>query len=326
MLQSIAEVTTRIASGRPLLLAGSESALSQLPKGNWIGGTTSYFMDVDGCTSSGSHIFVDQLPEFASSFQIAEYSPETLPNIFRDAPKKGFSFLILAAGSAVHIAYAKDAPRYEGFILKPVTGWVSGTPLADIGRTEPKVFNGQTGEAFSSRAIVMHIALPPHKLADLDIINVFTPGSGDAITFPESGFTVGQCLINGNPGNFAEHISRVHADTRLPLTADYNGSVVNVSIQSVDEKANLVRLYAPVFAGIEYRFAAPVDDYVATFDSILHAQLAPSAFACNCILNYVYGNLEGKTTGSITGPITFGEIAYQLLNQTLVRLTILDCV
>ena len=32
--------------------------------------------------------------------------------------------------------------------------------------------------------------------------------------------------------------------------------------------------------------------------------------------------LEGKKTGAFTGPITFGEIAYQLLNQTLVYLEV----
>ena len=47
-------------------------------------------------------------------------------------------------------------------------------------------------------------------------------------------------------------------------------------------------------------------------------------FSCNCILNYLYSELEGKKTGGITGPITFGEIAYQLLNQTMVYLTIED--
>ena len=47
-------------------------------------------------------------------------------------------------------------------------------------------------------------------------------------------------------------------------------------------------------------------------------------FACNCILNYLYGKLEGKKTGHLTGPFTFGEIAHQLLNQTLVRLCVYD--
>ena len=40
-------------------------------------------------------------------------------------------------------------------------------------------------------------------------------------------------------------------------------------------------------------------------------------FSCNCILNYLYGGLEGEKIPPYAGPITFGEVAYQLLNQTL---------
>jgi hypothetical protein len=46
------------------------------------------------------------------------------------------------------------------------------------------------------------------------------------------------------------------------------------------------------------------------------------ALSCNCVLNYVHSSLEGRSPGGIVGPITFGEIAYQLLNQTMVYLTI----
>ena len=49
--------------------------------------------------------------------------------------------------------------------------------------------------------------------------------------------------------------------------------------------------------------------------------MAPE-FSCNCILNYLYGELEGKVTEGMYGPVTFGEIAYQLLNQTLVYVRI----
>ncbi|MEO0003956.1 MAG: hypothetical protein RLZZ22_1648, partial [Pseudomonadota bacterium] len=41
-------------------------------------------------------------------------------------------------------------------------------------------------------------------------------------------------------------------------------------------------------------------------------------FSCNCILNFLFGELEGKAIGGVEGPITFGEIGYQLLNQTMV--------
>ncbi|MCR8916093.1 hypothetical protein FDP08_10165 [Marinobacter panjinensis] len=45
-------------------------------------------------------------------------------------------------------------------------------------------------------------------------------------------------------------------------------------------------------------------------------------FGCNCILNYLHSALEGRKTAQLTGPITFGEVAYQLLNQTAVFLTV----
>jgi hypothetical protein len=45
-------------------------------------------------------------------------------------------------------------------------------------------------------------------------------------------------------------------------------------------------------------------------------------FSCNCVLNYLYASLDGKKTGFFTGPVTFGEIAYILMNQTIVYLSI----
>jgi hypothetical protein len=325
VLNSIAEVTKKIQSGKALLLAGSEAALVQLPKGNWIGGTTSYFIDADGGTFSESSIFVNEIPEFAQASKIVVYSTETLPSICTDAFEKGFSVLILPAGSPVHTAYAENAPRYEGFVLKPVVGWVSGVPLPEVGRTDPKVFNGLAGESFTANAVVMHVELPANKIADIEITNVFKPGTGDKIAFPQSGFTQEQCLVNGKPENFAKYLAKMEADIRLPLTANYNGSVINVSIQSAEEAAGVVRLYAPVFAGVEYTFAAPVNDYIAAFESALPTQKTDAAFACNCILNYMYANLGGRSAGSIPSMVTFGEIAHQLLNQTLVRLIIHNC-
>jgi hypothetical protein len=325
VLNSIAEVTNKINSGKALLLAGSEAALSQLPKGNWIGGTTSYFIEADGGTFSDSSIFVNELPDYVTGVKIAEYTTQTLPSVLSDAPDKGFTVLILPAGSGVHTAYAEGAPRYEGFVVKPVVGWVSGVPLPEVGRTEPKVFNGSTGEKSPSHGVAMHVSLPDSKIADIDIINVFKPGAGDKISFPVSGFVQEQCLVNGKPTNFAKYLNSIHADLRLPLTANYNGSYINVSIQGTEESSGLVRLYAPAFAGVEYSFAEPVPDYEKAFQAALPQNATNSVFACNCILNYMYANLAEKAAGSVPSMVTFGEIAHQLLNQTLVRLTIHNC-
>lgn len=96
---------------------------------------------------------------------------------------------------------------------------------------------------------------------------------------------------------------------------------MNVSIQSTEHEK--VSLYAPVFPGVKYRLAKALDNYAACFARAIPTTSEP-AFACNCILNYVYGNLEGRRTGGITGPMTFGEIGCQLLNQTLVYISLLE--
>ena len=125
------------------------------------------------------------------------------------------------------------------------------------------------------------------------------------------------------PTSLASYIADRKIDTQLPLVADYNGAMINVSIQSVDAADGKVSFYAPVFKGIEYRFAKPVPDYAGVFAEGVHDKHASRvAFSCNCILNYAYADLEGKKTGSFVGPVTFGEVAYMLLNQTLAYLTI----
>ena len=80
-------------------------------------------------------------------------------------------------------------------------------------------------------------------------------------------------------------------------------------------------LLAPVIEGVSYRVAQLPGDYASEF--VARAQGEGSReLSCNCILNYIYGELESKTTGGFTGPATFGEIAYMLLNQTMVRVNL----
>ena len=169
----------------------------------------------------------------------------------------------------------------------------------------------------------MHIGLPTDRQANINIVNILRQGTGDAITFREDGFTAVEAQVNGVSRNFAEYLAEKGTDTRLPLVADYSGAMVNTSFQQVDTSLKKVSFYAPVFRGVEYKVAAPVADYVSAFERHLPRSASQAiTFSCNCILNYLYSNLEGKRTGKVMGPITFGEIAYQLLNQTLAYVTI----
>jgi hypothetical protein len=223
----------------------------------------------------------------------------------------------------VHLSFALNAPTYRRFACCPLFGWIAGVHLDDLGRAQARVFDGTTGEALADDAVVMHAAIAPGFAAELAILNIFEPGDGPTIVFPETSFKVTCARVDGRPVNFADHVREARLDTRLPLVADYCGARVNVSFQAVDAANREVQFFAPVFAGQPYRHARPVGDYVRVFEAALPRGLGDAiALSCNCVLNYVHSSLEGRSTGGIVGPITFGEIAYQLLNQTMVYLTI----
>ncbi len=321
-LFTVQEVEASIRRGDGLLLAGEEALLRQLPRGNWIGGTIPYFMTREGGVVDHERVFVNELPLGLSCRGVRRYGGGDVHRVYSELPDDGFGVAIMPASSPVHLVFALGAPNFEQFAVRPLIGWISGVHLGELGSKAPQVFDGTTGEALGEQAVVMHVGLPRGKVAELGVLNIFREGSGPAITFPSSGFSASEVEVDGQRQNFAEYIKRSGLDTRLPLVADYCGTAINVSYQAVDDANGEVFFYAPVFAGIPYRHAAPVGDYVAEFTSQLPRELDQRiAFSCNCILNFLYSNLEGKKTG-IACPITFGEIAYQLLNQTMAYVTI----
>lgn len=324
-LLSIEHTVELIQSGKVLSLAGDEKLLEKLPKGNWIGGSIPYFVADEGGQQTREKIFVTEIGEAAGNpFKFSSYDGNTIKNIASEAPDNGFTVLIVPAMSAVHAEYANHARDYDDMFMKPIVGWVSGVHLDDLGKISPKVFNGATGDALDNGGVALHVTLPATKMAVIKILNLFRQGQGDVITFPEIGFKATDCLVNGVATNFADYATEKKIDLALPLVADYQGAQINTSFQGIDAVARQVNFYAPVFPGIEYRQAAPVGDYVNEFDALASGPHAATQFSCNCILNYLYGKLEGRKTGDLTGPITFGEIAYQLLNQTLVYLEVID--
>lgn len=321
-LMSVASAAELIRNGKYLSIAGDEAALRQLPTGNWIGGTIPYFMAAEGGTVCREQVFVTEVSGYAEPPQMRFYDPGSLPQICRNAPENGYSILIIPAFSSSHASFARNAPNYEEMYMKPLIGWIAGVHLDDLGKATPKVVLGSTGEFSEDHAAVMDVPLPAEKFAQIDIVNLFRPGTGESITFADTGFSAGACQINGQPGNLADYLLENHTDTRLPLVADYSGAMINVSIKSIDKDARRVEFYAPVFPGLEYRVAAPVADYLGAFQTALPQMDSAISLSCNCILNFLYSDLEGKRTGNVTGPMTFGEIGYQLLNQTLVYLTV----
>lgn len=313
-----------IAKGRKLSLAGPESALDQMPAGQWIGGTIPYFMLASGgVVVTEGQVFATDLSDLGE-ISIASYGADELAGISANGPENGFAVTIIPAGSASHQKFAADAANFEGAFLKPTVGWISGVHLSQLGQVTPKVYDGRTATKYEDRAVVAYVKLPDSQLASIEIVNLFEPDDGDLLQFQSTSFEVQDCLVNGQPVNFASYIrGRGLEQGQLPLVGDFAGAHVNASLQTVGEAGGKVALYAPVFPGVDYRFAKPVGDYAAAFKARLAQQQAQGlVLSCNCILNFLFGELEGKAIGGVEGPITFGEIAYQLLNQTMVAVRV----
>jgi tetratricopeptide (TPR) repeat protein len=306
-------------------VSGDERLLARLPRGNWVGGTIPYLMtDEQGGLTTRDLLLVQRLPrDERVAPRISVYDAETIARITEDAPRNGYTLLMIPAFSEVHLTYGKDAPTYKDLFSHPIIGWITGIHLNDLGKGKPKVFNGMTGEAFVDRALACHVSLPAGKAAAVEIVNIFERSDGPDIRFEADGFSVTDCWIDGKKTNFARWLAENQVDTQLPLIADYNGALINVSIQSVDQEAGTVALYAPVFKARTYRRAKPVPDYVQAFRSATADMSRDVPFACNCILNFLYGRLEGAHVG-LPGPFTFGEIAFQLLNQTMIYCDVVD--
>ncbi len=323
MFISLEETKKLIAEGRLLHIAGEEKQMEQLPRGNWIGGTTPYFITEDGGITSSDKLYVNEI-DFAADFKAAIYDKDNIMNITKDAYQNGVTLLILPFASEVAVDFSKEAPNSEELLLTPIVGWISGFNLETGGTA--KAYNGTMGAGYNNKAVALHIGLPDNKFASIGIINIFKYNeNSDKIEFFEDSLSVEKCLVNGREVNFEEYITKNNIDTKLPLISDYNSVLVNISIKSVSKENHTVELYAPVFAGREYRFANPVEDYHDSFVKCLKdAGSSNPFFSCNCILNYLYGDFEGKPTKPYAGPVTFGEVAYQLLNQTLVYAEIIE--
>jgi hypothetical protein len=320
MLMTFEEASELIGRGDLLHIAGTEGLIRRLPKGNWVGGSTEYFMAKEGGVVSGERLFVTAFPY--ADFSIKTYGAGEIETVAVDAFENGFSIVVIPFDSAVHKAYAEHAPGYEQMFLRNVAGWIAGVNLGKPGQT-PVAANGLAGEACSDRAVALHIGVPGDKAVTIGVINIFSQDEeSPAIEFPVDGFSADRCLVGGEERSLAEYVAENELDTKLPLVGDYAGNGVNVSFKSIE--GGRVNFYAPVFAGITYRMAKAVPGYADEFNNHLaDFRDASSVFSCNCILNFLYGELEGKTIEAFNGPITFGEIAYQLVNQTLVYVSVL---
>ncbi|MDR0714059.1 MAG: hypothetical protein LBF89_07375 [Bacteroidales bacterium] len=314
------EAAAMILQEERLLLAGDFALLSQLPKGNWIGGTTPFFiLYPEHQVTSYDKLFVTRLPDYIVKTTIREYDRSDIQNIYIDAERLGnvFTILILPFGSEVTTTFTLNATYYENFAGRPLAGWVAGRPLDTI-MTEPSyAISGVDTQPSAEKAFAMHIELPKTKYAELHTFNPYIQGKGDDITFEQSSMVLTDALINGKKRNFAEYLRETGFNPQMPFVANYSGAMINVVCCGITEKE--VYLSAPVFQSVNYRIAEidpKITEPTLTDEKIL--------FSATCIGNFIQPNICAQYLRKMHGPVVYGEIAYQMLNQTTIYLTVDD--
>ncbi|CAA6798364.1 MAG: Unknown protein [uncultured Aureispira sp.] len=322
-LMSVADVNTLINAGRVLVIAGDEALFAKLDLGNWIGGTIPCFMDKEGAGINYTDVFVTDFTDVIANFSIKEYNAaEITTTMLTDRYSGGFSYLLLPAFSELHQTYALKSSEASTLFDIPIMGWITGVHLDLMGVKPPKVINGKTGVISGNKGLVLHCELKEGTHAEVDIVNIYQNTKADKIVFQEDSFSCSDCLINGTPANLADYYIANKLDLSLPLVADYSGAAINVCVQAVDEEKKEVSFFGPVLRGQEYSIAEPIDDLFGTFSNALPKDTSGLICSCNCMLNYVNIEMENKLLGDYRGPFTFGEIAYVLVNQTMVTLSL----
>jgi len=320
MLLSFDETVKKINEGGLLHISGTQTLLEKLPKGNWLGGTGEHFMGADGGVVTKELFFVTPMPY--ETYKIQTYTADTIKNIVVDGYDNGFTVIILPYGSAIAAEYALNNNNYEDMYMRPIAGWVAGRNINNPEQI-PKVGNGQLGEIYEDKGVAVHIQLPKDQVASVNIVNIFSPNADfPVLEFEDQDFIIYNCLVNGEKKPFADFLKEYNVSSMAPMIGDYSGAEVNISIVQVLEDGG-VQLGAPPAKGIKYRWATPEADYAGAFQS--HAKELEGkniAFACNCLYNFMYGQLEGKQIPVFAGPATWGEIAYKLVNQTFVYVAI----
>jgi len=320
IVADVEQVNEMIKQGKVLVIAADYRILRRLTAGNWIGGSIPYFMTSAGGIFSRDKAVVIDLSPYIEEFKIVEYSEDRIGDIPKNYYEHGFNYILIPGFSGALRNFAFQTERIFEFFYSPLVGWVTGVALEELNEMFPIVFNGKSMNESDDSALVLHARLKDNLVAKVDIINIFEPDpESDIFIFENDGFEIFECFINGERRVLAEYLKERNIDKSHPFVADYNGYSINISIKDITDI--FVETFAPVRMGVKYRLAKRLSSYEKEF-SLRIPQYQPEVVSSfNCIYNYVFGKLESKKL-PYTGPFTFGEIAYILLNQTMVNLKI----
>lgn len=324
------EVIDLINAGHVMLLSGSDNALKGLPKGKWIAGTTPYFMDGTGKVDE-TNIFVDDFTDIAKNAKVEVFDTTNIKDIAKHGYNNGFIVMSIPIDTEIYFEFSNKSLEYENIYNNPLVGFVACCNFNDYGNfgsLKTFVGAGNYGQLFHNKAVALYVELPENITARAEIINLDTIDySTPKVVFPKTSFFQSDCTIDGKPGNIADYLEnyvkpRMGGKGYTQMITSQNGALINRDPKVVDVEKGTASFFSPAYEGDEYYLVKPGNDYFTMFNDALKAKGDAEIAACfSCISYFFGGSFEGKSIIK-NGCYAFGEIAYQLLNKTIVTLEI----
>jgi len=321
-LYTVEEVKDFINQGKIMMLSGSADAIKDLPKGKWIAGTCPYFMSGVGKIDK-QMIMVDDFSDIASNVCIESFDENNIEKLCEKSYDNGFNVIILPFQSPVYYKFATDSMKYEGVFNNPLVGYVACCLFEEIGKVNTYTSTGLDSKLSDKNAVVMHIELPKNLVARTEILDLDTiDENSKSVVFPKDGFAQKECLIDGKPGVFSDFLKEYRDTTgRIsPIICNMNGALVNRDVNSIDWNTGDVTFFSPAYEGDVYYMSKQIGDYQQLMNEAF-AKKKNVSLCISCGSYYLGGDLTGKNV-SLNGVYAFGEIAFQLLNKTIVTLEI----
>ena len=320
-IYSIGEVEQLVKQGHSLVIAGEEEYLRLLSPGNWIGAVANRYLGTGADEIEPGMLFAFDLSEHLLTSRVCVYQSFNLDGLQRDCYGHGFSVVLMPAFSEVHRFYGIYSATLGYRYLNPVIGWVAGANLGTADMLEPLVIDGLTGRIYPDRAVVLHCLLKSDIDAKMQVINIFEPGDGDSMVFPEASFIARSCYVNGKLANLVDYWHEVDPNPQLPLVASIGGALVNVMpLQPVGH--NSITMCSALIPGVEYRFAKPPEQMAAQLHRRVNELAENTILLTCCELLRPYLNSSTLQRTDLQAIYAPGETAYSLQNFTMVGLSL----
>jgi len=134
--------------------------------------------------------------------------------------------------SEIHTIYGLTAASIPGIRDIAIVGWIAVCISTTATRSRQKSSRPyRRSRGRSHRGVACRAAAD--REAVVDIVNLATPGTGDAFVFSAPSFSVQECEINGERQDFYDYAVRNNLDLKQPLVTDLHGEFISVSFKGI---------------------------------------------------------------------------------------------